>query len=43
MDINERICKWCAVPEKVAEKLDEIEVCEYCEHEGGHEWLDDDR
>lgn len=39
MDINERVCKWCMVSERVAESLDKVEVCEYCTHEE-HEWVD---
>lgn len=36
----ERICKWCMVTEHVAQELDNVEVCEYCDHAGGHEWID---
>lgn len=36
----ERICKWCMVSERVAEELDKVEVCEYCDHAEGHEWVD---
>lgn len=36
---TERVCKWCLVSERVAEELDKVEVCEYCDHES-HEWVD---
>lgn len=39
-DKYERVCKWCMVSERVAERLDAVEHCEYCDHEGGHEWVD---
>lgn len=37
---TERVCKHCMISEHVAEELDKVEVCEYCAHEGGHEWVD---
>ena len=40
--VSERVCKWCMVSEQIAEELDSIEVPEYCDHKGGHEWIDQD-
>jgi hypothetical protein len=43
MKQQERVCKWCMVPERVIERLANVEVAKYCVHPGGHEWVDNDR
>ncbi len=39
---TERVCKYCMVTEEMARHLSAVEDCQYCDHEGGHEWVDID-